>query len=47
MIIRRRREPNMKKMLPTLAVLALAALTHAADEAKTPAAGAVFREPFT
>jgi hypothetical protein len=37
----------MKKMLPTLAVFALVALTHAADEAKTPAAGAVFREPFT
>jgi hypothetical protein len=34
----------MKKMLPTLAVITLAALTHAADEAKTP--DAVFREPF-
>jgi hypothetical protein len=37
----------MKKMLPALAVLALGALTYAADEAKTPAARAVFREPFT
>ncbi|HEV8072255.1 MAG TPA: hypothetical protein VGP76_31350 [Planctomycetaceae bacterium] len=37
----------MKKMLPTLAVLALAAHTHAADQAKTPEADAVFREPFT
>ncbi|HEV3300528.1 MAG TPA: hypothetical protein VG055_12850 [Planctomycetaceae bacterium] len=37
----------MKKMLLTLAVLALAALTDAADEGKTPDADAVFREPFT
>ena len=37
----------MKKMLPALAVLALAALTDAGDGGKTPDADAVFREPFT
>jgi hypothetical protein len=37
----------MKTMLPTLAVLALVAIAGAADEAKTPDADAVFREPFT
>jgi hypothetical protein len=37
----------MKKLLAALAVLALAALTPAADEPKTPDDADVFREPFT
>jgi hypothetical protein len=37
----------MKKLLPALAVLTLAALTQAAGDPKTPDAGTIFREPFT
>jgi hypothetical protein len=42
-----RLDPNMKKLLPTLALLTIAALTHAAGDANKPDADAVFREPFT